>query len=84
MFFLVFRFIKLFKRFFKDNFFTIIIQILLVIFIWDFLFFLFNSILVTNVFLWGNYFYKIIHSMLFNVIYGIVLFLIFNRSKIHH
>lgn len=79
-FFLIFVFLKLFKRFFSDNFFTTIVQILLVIILWDLLFFLFNSILVTNVFLWNNYFYKVTHSILFNLVYGIVLFLVLKNN----
>lgn len=80
VFFLIFMFIKLFKRFFRDNFFTTIVQIILVIILWDLLFFLFNSILVTNMFLWINYSYKITHSILFNLVYGIVLFLVLKRK----
>lgn len=83
VFFLEVVFIKLFKKIFSDNFFTIVIQILFTIIIWDLLFFLFNSILITNSFVWNNYFYKVTHSILFNLAYGIFLFLILKkRSKI--
>ena len=82
VFLIVFIFIKLFKMFFKDNIITIIVQILLTIFIWDLLFFLFSSMLIKNAFMWKNYFYKVSHSILFNLIYGLFLFLILKmRSK---
>lgn len=85
IFFVIFILIRIFKKFFRDNIFTIVIQILLVIIIWDLLLFLFNSLLVTNVFRWNNYFYKITHSILFNIIYGISLFIVLKKcSKIRH
>jgi len=77
--------IRIFKRFFKDNLFTILVQILLVIFTWDIIFFIVNSFVITNTFIWSNYFYKISHSIIFNVIYGIILFKICNKSsKLKH
>jgi len=84
VFFSIALMLKIFKKFFRDNMFTVVIQILLVIFLWDLIMFIFQSLFVVNSFLWGNYFYKITHSILFNIIYGIILFKICNKcSKIN-
>ena len=81
----IFYIIKLFKRFFKDNLFTILIQILLVVFSWDLIFFIVNGLAITNKFIWEDYFYKVSHSIIFNVIYGNILFKCFNKSsKLNH
>jgi len=74
-------FLYIFKHFFKDNFLNIIIQILLVIFLWDFVFFIYNTLIYKNIFIWNNYFYKVIHSIVFNLIYGIILFKLFRTSS---
>ena len=78
--------IKIFKKYFKDNLFTILIQILLIIFFWDMMFFIVNSLIITNVFIWENYLYKVSHTLVFNILYGGVLFKICNkkRSKLNH
>lgn len=81
----VFFIIKLFKYFFKDNYFTILIQILLVVFSWDLIFFVVSGLVINNSFIWEDYFYKVSHSIIFNVIYGTILFnLLKNSSKLKH
>lgn len=77
---LIFLFLKIIKKTFKDNFVTIVVQILLVVIIWDITFFIFYSLIEKN-FMWNNYFYKLGHSILFNIIYGIVLFKTLNKKK---
>lgn len=81
LFTIIFFIIKVFKYFFKDNFFTILIQILLVILCWDLMFFVIKSLIINNRFIWQDYFYKVSHSILFNLIYGVILFKLLKKSS---
>ena len=82
LFSVIYLIIKIFKKLFRDNFITIIIQILLVIMSWDLVLFIINS-LHSNDFLWSNYLYKLSHSIIFNLLYGLILFRLFS-SKLNY
>lgn len=81
LFFIVMIVIKTFKRSFKDNLFTIVIQIFLVIFIYDGLFYLINILMSNVTFDIGTYLYKFLHSIIFNLFYGIILFYITEKGS---
>lgn len=73
--------IRTFKSFFKNNLFTVFIQIILVVFSWDLIFFITKSLVINNYFIWKEYFYKVSHSVMFNLIYGALLFKLLKRHS---
>lgn len=81
LFFIVMIVIKTFKRSFKDNLFTVVIQILLVIFVYDGLFYLINVLINNNTFDINVYLYKFLHTIIFNLFYGIILFYITEKGS---
>lgn len=80
IFIIIIYIIHVFKKCFKDNIFTVLIQVLIVICTWDLLFFLFDSIFIIKSFIWSNYLYKISHSLILNIIYGLILYKVFNEK----
>lgn len=86
LFFIVILVIKIFKKVFEDNIFTIIFQILLIVAIYDGFFFIITSLISVNNFNFDNYFYKLTHSIIFNILYGITIFYIYDKksSKLNH
>lgn len=86
LFFITMLVIKLMKRILSDNLFTIILQILLVITIYEGVFYIIYSLIFMNTFNINDYFYKISHSIVLNLLYGISIFYIYgeNSSKLSH
>ena len=78
MFFTIIFIIKFIKGIIEDNFFTIILQILIVLFLYDGLFLIINSTLGIVTFNINDYFYKVSHSIIFNLLYGISIFYIYD------
>lgn len=72
LFFIVIIFIKILNKI-NNNVLTILIKIILVIMLFDGISFILNS-LVNNTYILKNYVYKIEHSIIFNVIYGLILY----------
>ncbi len=81
IFFIVLMTIKGLKKLFSDNLIINLIQVMLVICIYDFIFFSINSLIITNKFIWEDYFYKVFHSIILNFIYGIILFFVFPKKS---
>lgn len=81
LFFVILLVIKGLKRLFTDTLIINLIEVILVICIYDFIFFSIHSLIVVNHFIWKNYFYKILHSIIFNFIYGIILFFVFPKKS---
>jgi len=86
LFIIVLMVIKYLKKAFEDNLFTIILEIILVICIYEFIFFSITSFLYFNNFSFDNYLYKLTHSIIFNLLYGITIYYIYdkNSSKFKH
>ncbi len=81
LFFVILLVIKGLKRLFTDTLIINLIEVILVICIYDFIFFSIHSLIVVNHFIWKNYFYKILHSIIFIFIYGIILFFVFPKKS---
>lgn len=81
LFFVILLVIQGLKRLFTDTLIINLIEVILVICIYDFIFFIIHSLIVVNHFIWKNYFYKILHSIIFNFIYGIILFFVFPKKS---
>ncbi len=79
LFFIVISFIKLLDKI-NNNCFIILIKIILVILLYDGIYFIFNS-LINNTFILNNYIYKIEHSLILNLIYGVILYNITKKSS---
>ena len=66
--------IKFFKNNFKDSFFSFFIMLITCIFLYDFLSFLFFSLLGLISFNIFNFIYKFYNSTFLNILYGLVLY----------
>lgn len=66
--------IKFFKNNFKDSFFSFFIMFITCIFLYDFLSFLFLSLLGLISFNIFNFIYKFYNSTFLNILYGLVLY----------
>ena len=66
LFFCVITSIKLMKKIWEENLFVIILEIL---------------IILTSNFIFNNYLYKFTHSLLLNIIYGLILYKITKKSS---
>jgi len=79
LFFIVLIIIKYLKKSLKDNFITIMIQFVIIIVSYDFIFFIIISSINIGVFNFNFYLYKITHSLLWNILYGISIFFIYDK-----
>ena len=81
LFFVVMQVIKLCKYLFEDNFLTIVLQIIVVIAIYDGLFWVINFLTFYNSFSFDDYIYKVSHSIIFNLLYGTSLYYLCDKSS---
>ena len=72
--------IKYYKRIFTNNLGTIILEILISICFYELLYFLIMSFFVFNNFNYYNYLYKVTHSIVFNILYGISFFYLYDKN----
>ena len=80
LFFAVIVIIRAIKKTFEDNLFIIMLQILLAISIYDGLFFMINSLIINSNLIFSDYFYKLSRSIIFNLLYGIAIFYIYDKK----
>lgn len=78
-FYVVLKSIKFLNKNLENNLFTTIIKVLLIILIYDGILFLIVSIISYDFFNIYNYFYKINHSIILNILYGIILFYFYKK-----
>lgn len=81
LFFVVMQVIKLCKYLFEDNLLTIVLQIIVVIVIYDGLFWVINFLTFYNSFSFDDYIYKVSHSIIFNLLYGTSLYYLCDKSS---
>lgn len=86
LFIIILLVIRMVKKLVKDNLPLIILQILLVVALYDGIFYFITSIVSMNKFSFDAYIYKLSHSIILNLLYGISLFFICDKksSKLNH
>lgn len=73
--------IKYLKKIFTDNLGIIIFEILISILFYELIYFLIVSFFVFNSFNFYNYLYKVIHSIIFNILYGTTIFYLYDKNS---
>lgn len=76
-FYIILLIIKYFKKIFEDNLIIILLECILIIFIYEFIQFLIYSLGTFNL---NDYFYKVVHSLFFNILYAITIFYIYDKK----
>jgi len=72
--------IKSLKKIFSDNLGTILLEILISISFYELIYFLIMSFFIFNHLNLYNYLYKLSHSIVFNVLYGITMFYLYDKN----
>lgn len=81
LFFVVMIAIKLCKHFLEDNFFTLLLQTIIIIVIYEFLFYGIASLLWFNSFKIDIFLYKLRHSIILNFLYSVFLYYVCNKNS---
>jgi len=83
LFYIVMVIIKCFKNVFKDNLFTVLFQIILVIFAYELVLFIVISLLSLDDLSMNDYIYKVTHSLIWNLMYGISIFYVYDKKVLN-
>ncbi|MBQ7137149.1 MAG: hypothetical protein IJO43_04165 [Bacilli bacterium] len=83
LFFAALMTIKYLKKELRDNLFTILLQFIIIIFVYDFILFFIMSFINVGHIGFNHYFYKITHSLLLNLLYGISIYFIYDKKVLN-